>query len=221
MKKIILRTFAAIGIILILFVAYIFIGYSQFIAVSEGETIPDYENPAPALVVIDIQEGTSGELSASVGLKRQAEPFIKNVNTTIQQADSLKIPIIYIYHHNTHWFVNLVSGGAMAKGAPGTAIDKRVNVITENIFSKDKTDGFTNPELDKFLRKNQVSHLFITGLDAAYCVNGTSHGALNRGYKVSIIQDAVISEKEETKEKMMIKFSEAGMEITDTGTWIK
>jgi nicotinamidase/pyrazinamidase len=220
MKKLILRTLAVIGIVLILFVAYIYIGYSRFTAISEGETIPAYENPVSALLVIDIQEGTSGEVSASTGLKRQAEPFIKNVNKAIQTADSLEKIIVYIYHENTHWFANLVSNGTMAKGSPGTAIDKRVNVITENIFSKDKTDGFTNPELDKFLRKKQVKHLYITGLDAAYCVNGTSHGALNRGYKVSIIQDAVISEKEETKEEMIIKFKEAGMELTDTENWL-
>ena len=221
MKKILLRTLAVIGIVLILFVAYIYIGYSRFTAVSEGDPIPAYENPASALIVIDIQEGTSGDVSNSAGLKRQAEPFIQNVNDAIQKADSLQIPIVYIYHQNTHWFVNLVSGGGMAKGAPGTAIDKRVNVITENIFSKDKTDGFTYPELDSFLRKNQVNHLYITGLDAAYCVNGTSFGALNRDYKVSIIQDAVISEKEETKEKMMKKFKDAGMELADIPNWNK
>jgi len=219
MKKIILRTLAVIGIVLIIFIAYIFIGYSHFTAVSGGEPIPDYKNPTSALIVIDIQEGTSGEASISNGLKSQSEPFIQNVNKTIQKADSLQIPIVYIYHENTHWFANLVSGGIMAKDAPGTAIDKRVNVITVNIFSKNKTDGFTNPELDKFLRANQVNHLYITGLDAAYCVNGTSHGALNRAYKVSIIKDAVISEKEETKEKMMKKFKDVGMEITDTGNW--
>ena len=221
MKKIILRTLAVIAIVLILFIAYLFIGYSRFIAVSEGVPIPDYENPVSALVVIDIQEGTSGEVSGSPGLKRQAEPFIQNVNKAIHKADSMQMLIVYIYHENTHWFANLISKGIMAKGASGTAIDKRVNVLTENIFSKDKTDGFTNPKLDAFLRKNQVNHLYITGLDAAYCVNGTSRGALNRGYKVSIIQDAAISEKEETKEAMMIEFKKAGMAITDIRDWYK
>ena len=58
MKKILLRTLVVIVIVLILFIAYIYIGYSRFTAVSEGEPIPDYENPVSVLVVIDIQEGT-------------------------------------------------------------------------------------------------------------------------------------------------------------------
>lgn len=31
------------------------------------------------------------------------------------------------------------------------------------------------------------------GLDAAYCVHNTARGALNRGYKVKIVKDAIIT----------------------------
>jgi nicotinamidase-related amidase len=66
------------------------------------------------------------------------------------------------------------------------------------------------------LQKNNINHLVVVGLDISYCVNKTAQGALNRGYQVTAIQDAVIGGSPETEKKMLGQFHERGIELMST-----
>ena len=44
--------------------------------------------------------------------------------------------------------------------------------------------------LEEELSKLAVGHLYITGAQTNNCVRFTSHGALDRGYDVTLIEDA-------------------------------
>ncbi|MBN2012371.1 cysteine hydrolase [candidate division KSB1 bacterium] len=213
MKKIIIRMLLIVVLLVVAIFVYGLILVKQAAVISEGALIPNYENPEAALLVIDIQEGTSGRSSMIEGLIEQSDSLIRTVNHVIDIADSNGMPVIYITQENENWLVNLASGKTMAKGSPGADIDRRVNVVSDNRFSKTKQDAFSNPNLEKFLRDYQVAALFITGLDAAYCVNSTSFAALNRGYKVNIIQDAIIASEAEIKNQKIAEFKKAGMNI--------
>jgi nicotinamidase-related amidase len=83
-------------------------------------------------------------------------------------------------------------GGIALKGSHVSAIDKRIEIVAANIFSKSKGDSFSNPGLEAFMIKNRINGLYLTGLDAEYCVYATAKGGLNRGYKVNIITDTII-----------------------------
>ncbi len=213
MKRILIKISIGIGIILVISFIYVILSYMQFSSISKGEPIPEYTNEKSALLVIDIQEGTTGSASMSEGLKQQAIPLIHTVNRIIQKADSLQILIAYVYHENTHWLLNVITNGVMAKAAPGTAIDSRILIVTENSFPKNKMDAFSNSSLDSFFRKHKVSHLYMTGLSAAQCVDRTSRAALKRGYHVTVIRDAVIAETGAQKEEMLKKYKKIGIEL--------
>jgi len=219
MKRVLIKIFIGISIMIILSFICTVLVYIQFSSISKGNPIPEYSNENPALLVIDIQEGTTGDISISEGLNQQANPFIHTVNRIIKQADSLQIPILYVYHENTYWLLNLITQGVMAKGAPGTAIDSRIRVVTENIFSKNKMDAFSNSDLDSFFLKHEVNHLYMTGLSAAQCVDRTSRAALKRGYHVTVIRDAVIAETVARKEEMLEKYKQIGIDIVASENW--
>lgn len=68
-------------------------------------------------------------------------------------------------------------------------------MVNRNDFTKRISDAFSNPLLDELLIRNQVNELFLTGLDAAYCVHTTAQGGLNRGYKVTVVRDAILTQK--------------------------
>jgi nicotinamidase-related amidase len=51
------------------------------------------------------------------------------------------------------------------------------------------------------------------GLDAAGCVRSTALAALNRGYRISLIEEAVIAGKEEEKTEALEELSALGVEI--------
>ena len=219
MKRIFYRIFLILVFLFILLASYIIITVKFLSTASTGKPIPEYSSRRSALVVIDIQEGTTGDLSVSHGFRDQAVFFIKAVNQVISQADSLNLPIIYILQENTHWLLNLASNGQLATGSPGVSIDKRVKVISDNFFTKNQMDAFTNEDFDSFLREKQINRLFIAGLDAAYCVDRTTRAAINRGYQVVVIDQCVISENKDHKAKIFEKYQESGILIVCTENW--
>lgn len=216
MKRIIVKTLIYLGIfiaLLVLYVTYLFMSSST---ISKGQPIAQYENPVSALLVIDIQEGTTGTKSITEGYVQQAEAFIKKVNEVIDWADSSSLPVVYIYHENTNWLWNYATKNVMAQGSEGAKIDSRVKIVSDNTFFKHKMDAFSNPALDEFLINNRVNQIFAIGLDAAYCVNKTVFAAKNRNYKVNLIGDAVISEKDSKKIEMIEKFRAGGINIVQS-----
>jgi nicotinamidase/pyrazinamidase len=70
-------------------------------------------------------------------------------------------------------------------------VDRRIVKINDNDFAKNRTDAFSNRDLERFLVEQQVEELYLTGVDAAFCVYYTALGALSRGYKVTVVRDAV------------------------------
>ncbi len=213
MKRLFLRILLLIGISFLLFIAYFAYLIINATSVSDGISIQHYQNQKTALLVIDIQEGITGDLAADQTYVVQAPEFIKTVNELISIADSLKIPVIYIQQQTENWLLNWADGYVLAKGAPGVALDSHLTIISANHFTKPISDAFSNPELDSFLRINNINKLIITGLDIAYCANKTSLAAQNRGYEVVVIGDAVISESQELKEEKLVELKSKGIQI--------
>jgi nicotinamidase-related amidase len=214
MKKIkIIVTFiclAAAAIIIIFTSVYI-----RFSTVSQGKPIPQSNVVRSALLVIDIQEGLSGESSTwyHKGYADQSETLTASVNRTIDMAVSAGIPVVYITHEDTDPVVKFITGSHMIKGKAAAAIDKRIKIVSENRFTKNIMDGFSNDDLQKFLMENKINRLYMTGLDAEYCVYRTSRAAKNRGYSVNLIEDAVISSTVEKKLNILKKYKSYGIDL--------
>ncbi|MEJ2595408.1 MAG: LPS export ABC transporter ATP-binding protein [bacterium] len=163
------------------------------------DPIPEYEKQKTALVVIDVQEGTTGKISADMHYVDQSADLIRKINAAIATAYEKGIPVIYIQQQTENRLLNWADGYYLAEGHPGVALDKRLKIVSLNQFTKRKSDAFSSYAFEKFLNNQQINRLLITGLDIAYCAGRTSKAALNRGYKVVVIEDAVISETEELK----------------------
>lgn len=189
---------------------------------SKGAKIAHYDNPRKALLVIDVQEGFSG---AAAGPKSphfsDAPKVIPTINRVIEKAAGKGYAVVYIKHEVTGPIDRLIftvfAGGAGVKGNPKSAIDTRVRMVSENVFSKDMGDAFTNPALDAFMIKNRVNELYLTGLDAEYCVHATARGALNRGYKVHIITDAILLGNKKKWEGLLKEYKEEGIVLMKSG----
>lgn len=216
MKKIIIRVLLFLGVIIITLVI-LFIDIENYVSkISEGTKIPDFQTPGAALLVIDIQEATSGMSSLTEIYTKQAPLLIKNVNVLIDSAQKNNIPVIYIKNETTNWLINLLDN-SMEKGSVGAELDKRLRILTQNIVSKTRMDAFSNPMLDSLLLSLEVDILFVTGLDAAYCVNHTMQAAHNRGYNLVVIKDALISENDSLMQVMIDDFQSRDIRIISLG----
>ncbi|WP_238881867.1 isochorismatase family cysteine hydrolase [Clostridium sp. YIM B02551] len=168
------------------------------------------ENNKRALLVIDIQEDATGTKSKNP--YKDAKKLIDNANLIINESNKKGITIIYIKHYfKNNIFYRLITKNRFIKGTPGSEIDSRINIIGNNIFTKEKGDAFTNPYLNGFINEKGIKELFIIGLDAADCVYKTSKGAKSRGYKVFVIVDAIVTSNMGNMPKILEKFKQGGI----------
>lgn len=213
MKKFILRFLFWIGVSLVFLIAYLVFIVNEANSVSKGFRINADDRTETVLFVVDIQEGITGEGAPFSAHVDQSAELIKKTNEVIVLADSLKIPIVYIQQQTENWFLNWASDNILATGSPGVAIDDRVKIMSGNFFTKRKSDAFSNLKLDPFLEAINARTIIITGLDIAGCAGKTAQAALNRGYKVVVVEDAVISETDEKKAESITNLKQNGAEI--------
>lgn len=182
-----------------------------------GKKIEKYPEPRKALMVIDIQEDFTGTTAGPSSPYKNDMNAISSVNDLIRKASEKNIQVVYVRQEFEGLFIRtiikLFMNGVALKGSPGSAIDKRIEVVSGNIFSKSKGDAFSNPELDAFMIKNRINELYITGLDAEYCVYTTAKGALNRGYKVNIITDAIFLGAKNNWDSVINKYRKDGINL--------
>ena len=160
-----------------------------------GPRISSYADPAKALIVIDVQDDYTGVSGRKEPMFKNVDDQISRINKLIDQASSAGMQVVYIRHLFPDNVImrNLI--GRTIEGLPGAELDKRINVVSTNEFTKKISDAFSNPKLSEFLTAHHVNELYLTGLDGAYCVYKTALGGMNRGYHVTVITDAVISSK--------------------------
>jgi nicotinamidase/pyrazinamidase len=202
--------------IVILAVAALLVGSFLYMTIpTKGEKIGTYEKPNRALLVIDIQDDFSGP-NSKMYTQGDAEAAIARANDVIARAEKSQWPIIYIRHEFSGCMTCIAKvfmGGRGTHTSPGIVMDKRVAVKSKNEIIKHRGDSFSNPELDAFLRKNSVNELILVGLDAQQCVYNTAKGALNRGYRVNIVTDAILLSEKEKWNELMEKYKRDGINI--------
>ncbi len=210
MKKVILRTLFILALLIPIMIAQVLIFKKRSSQLVPGQVIATYPVEKKALLVIDIQESTTGSLSSDEGYIRQADTLIHRVNRHIDSATANGVPVIYIGNEVHDWLINLLDP-SFKPGSPGAAFDKRLKLAGSAIFPKHRQDAFINPDLNAFLVKNQINHLLITGLDLSYCVKSTVISAKGRAYKVTVLEDAVIAENDSLKRAVLEEFRKGGV----------
>jgi nicotinamidase-related amidase len=215
-KKIILKIIWGIIGAFILFVAVVFVNLLIFqytaTEVSTGQPIEAYAEQHAALLVIDIQEATTGEISTDTYYKEKSDALIKNINHLTEWFQHKNAAVINVRSEVTNPLLNLVNN-SYAKGSIGARFDKRLKTVSGIELVKKKSDAFLNTDLDSILINNKVSEIYIVGLDAAHCVNTTVEAAKNRNYQIFIVEDAVLAKSDALKDSMMVVFRNQGVKV--------
>jgi len=144
-----------------------------------------------ALILVDLQEDYTG-LHAKQPYN-EASQLISAANQLMEAARAGGWPayLVRIVVPND-WFHKLMTGGTAIAGTKGAEFDSRLLRAPDTVeIVKTKSDSFSNPLLDAQLAAHDVGEIYIAGLDARFCVMKTIGGALNRGYKVSVVREAI------------------------------
>jgi nicotinamidase-related amidase len=212
MKKLIISFLIILAaVVLLLFInLMVFVNRAQ--QISEGVLIENFDKNKSALLVVDIQEATTGEYGTSDCYTNNSDEFISNINDAINIAADKNIPVIYIKNETENFLINIINN-SLEKGGEGSQFDKRLLVLGDMIISKEKNDAFSNPQLDSLLQHHRIYNLYFSGLDAAFCVNNTIQAANNRGYNINVIDDILISESDSLKTEMLNSYKVMGVNV--------
>jgi nicotinamidase-related amidase len=134
--------------------------------------------PSTALIVIDVQNGV-----VDAGYERGA--VVANIRTLVDKARRDGVPVVWIQHSDE----DLVRESAEWQIVPELAPDG-----AEALVEKHYGDSFEDTNLEVVLSGLGVGRLVVVGAQTDACIRSTLHGALVRGYDVTLVSDAHTTE---------------------------
>ncbi|NJP96995.1 isochorismatase family protein [Nonomuraea sp. FMUSA5-5] len=138
-----------------------------------------------ALLVIDAQQEYSRSGALPVERFDQAISNIKRLLETARSSDVATV--VHVRH------ISKVPGDrSFDAGSPGIDfVDEVRPAPDETVLTKHYIGSFSNPDLDRFLRGRQVDRVVICGFTSFICCDTTAREAVQLGYKVFYVDDAI------------------------------
>ncbi|MBW3625537.1 MAG: nicotinamidase [Armatimonadetes bacterium] len=153
-----------------------------------------------ALVMVDVQNDflPGGRLAVPNG-----DEVVPALNRAIDIFREKGLPVVATrdWHPDRHcsfkeqggtWPVHCVADTEGARFAPGLKLPPDALTISKATDAAvDAYSGFQDTGLDRHLRERSVKRVFVGGLATDYCVLNTVNDALDLGFQVFLLTDAV------------------------------
>jgi nicotinamidase-related amidase len=127
-----------------------------------------------ALLVIDVQNQV-------VDGAFNKESVIAHINAAVAYARTAGVPVVWV-QHSDEWMAIGSDDWQIVPQLQPAAGEHRVEKLYRNSFEA------TN--LEETLAELNVGHVYVCGAQTNNCVRATGHGALDRGYDVTLLIDA-------------------------------
>jgi nicotinamidase-related amidase len=131
-----------------------------------------------ALLVIDVQNGVVADA-------HQRDAVIANIAGLVAKARHAGVPVVWVQHSNEQ----LVPGSE-----PWRIVPELAPAEDEPLVEKRYGDSFEETALETILTELRVGRLLVVGAQTDACIRSTLHGALVRGYDVTLVSDAHTTE---------------------------
>ncbi|WP_457681571.1 nicotinamidase [Thermovibrio sp.] len=178
------------------------------------------------LIVVDLQRDfmPSGALAVP-----GADKIVPKVNQYLNLFTSKGLPVFATrdWHPENHisfkengglWPRHCVQWSKGADFVDGLKLPPDAFIINKGDRPElEAYSGFQGTLLDSLLKERGVKRLFICGVATDYCVKNTALGALNLGYSVFLLKDAVKGVSEETTEKALSELLDGGAVFIEFG----
>ena len=175
-----------------------------------------------ALLVVDMQT----DLLAADGRfpvgQAQVGGLLAATNAAIEGAHERGAKVAYISNAYHPWDPgNLFRGGCCVRGRPGSEVDERVRRDPDApSFDKWRGNAFCNASLAAWLEQEGIVSLAVAGVYADACVLSTVKGALGRGLRVTVLEDAVAAAHDAARRKALLKMEGAGATVAPVQAWL-
>ena len=162
------------------------------------------EGNKAVLVIVDVQVGV---MSGSWDPER----VIKNVARTVERARAEGVPVIWVQHSDEE----LTYGSPQWQWVP-----ELVPAEGEALVHKKFNSSFEQTELENELAKLGATHLTLAGAATNWCIRATAYGALERGYDLTLVEDAHTTGTLELDNGTTIEASKVVDELNVCMTWV-
>lgn len=151
-----------------------------------------------ALVVIDLQND----------ITKNYKEIIAKVNEAIDWAAQKELWIVYIQHNN------LSAGTRTFKpGTRGAELVPELNVVSNHIFTKVKSNALTSEAFTAFIQEHGISEFYVVGADAAACIKSTCYNMTKSGYIVHVLSDCITSYDKKKLPEMLAYYASKGSSV--------
>lgn len=153
-------------------------------------------------------------VDAQVGVMRAAwdsARIVENINAAVEKARAQEIPVIWVQHSDN----DLVYGNADWELAP--ELTPRADELRIN---KHFNSSFEQTELEEHLARFGAAHIVLAGAATNWCIRATAYGALDRGYDLTLIQDAHTTETMELEDGSTIQAADMIRELNIALEWL-
>ena len=132
------------------------------------------EGSKSVLLIVDVQVDVMSRAW-------QAPQVIGNVSRLVERARKQGVPLIWVQHSAD----DLPYGSARWQWVPELA-----PAPGEALIHKLFESSFEQTVLEEELSKRGATHIVLAGASTHWCIRATAYGALDRGYDLTLVEDA-------------------------------
>ncbi len=130
--------------------------------------------PRTALLVIDVQNGVVEDA-------HDRDAVVATIAGLVGRARAEGTPVVWVQHSSEH----------LPRDSDGWQYVRELTPEpAEPLVHKQYGDSFEATDLEAVLAEHEVGHLVVAGAQTDACIRSTLHGAMVRGYDVTLVGDA-------------------------------
>jgi len=157
-----------------------------------------------ALLVVDVQVGVMKNAWDS-------NRIVHNVAAAVERARQNGVPVLWIQHSDDE----LPHGSLAWEWVPELAPAQGEPRIYKHFNS-----SFEDTSLDAELERLGITHLVLAGAATNWCIRATAYAALDRGYDLTLLQDAHTTETLELEDCTTLTAEHLIRDLNIAMTWV-
>ena len=128
-----------------------------------------------AFLVVDLQRGVLADDGTW-----DPDGVVARTAGLVDRARAADVPVVWVQHNSNE----LQAGSEVWQLADGLE-----PAVEEPVVQKRYGDSFEDTDLAELLTELRVKHLVVAGAQTDSCIRATIHGAVTRGYDVTLVSD--------------------------------
>jgi len=153
-------------------------------------------------------------VDAQVGVMQgawDAPRIIQNIGRAVARARSAGAPVIWVQHADEE----------LPHGSPEWQwVPELTPAPDEPLVHKRFNSSFEQTTLEDELARLGATHIALAGVATNWCIRATAYGALDRGYDLTLIQDAHTTATMELNDGTRIEAAGIVQELNVALTWL-